>query len=82
MAATKTLNVYLPSGLYEEIEREAGRTGRTKGRVVRERLVHAVSSGPTGDAISDLFGMAKDLPADLSCQKDSVFGSYGADHHR
>jgi hypothetical protein len=80
MSVTKTLNVYLPDPLYSEISGEARRTHRTKGQVVRERLQS--SAAPTGAAIADLFGVAKDLPKKLSSSPDKVHSTYGADGHR
>ncbi len=79
MDATKTLNVYLPASLYREIEREARRSGKTKGAVVRDHLTKTISPALTGMAISDLFGVADDLPADLSVRKDGDFTHYGSD---
>lgn len=82
MSGTKTLNVYLPAELYEEIDREAVRSSRTKGGVVRDRLQRQSTPEITGDAISDLFGTANDLPVDLSARKDSEFRDYGQNGHR
>lgn len=79
MSATKTLNVYLPAALYREIEREARQTGRTKGGVVRDRLADEPPGAITGSAIADLFGVADDLPRDLSSKRDNAFAKYGAD---
>lgn len=79
MGASKTLNVYLPAALYREIEREARQTGKTKGGVVRERLGDERGGAITGCAIADLFGVADDLPPDLSVKKDKAFKSYGGD---
>ena len=81
MSASKTLNVYLPDDLYSEIAGEALRTGQTKGHVVRERLA-GLGGVPTGAAIADLFGVAKDLPRKLSAFPDGAFSKYGADGHR
>ena len=80
MSGSKTLNIYLPEELYSEIAREADLTGSTKGSVVRERLRRA-GSPPTGAMISDLFGVADDLPGDLSEAPDSTVSDYGADGH-
>jgi hypothetical protein len=81
MKDSRTLNVYLPDDLYSEISREARRTGQTKGRVVRERLAGR-GAAPTGAMISDLFGVAGDLPRQLSTAADKAFSKYGADGHR
>ena len=81
MGASKTLNVYLPDELYSEIAGEAQRTGQTKGHVVRERL-SGLGGVPTGAAIADLLGAAKDLPRKLSTAPDGAFSKYGADGHR
>jgi hypothetical protein len=81
MGATKTLNVYLPASLYREIEREARKTGKTKGGVVRDKLA-AQTMPATGSAIADLFGVANDLPADLSTKKDAEFREYGQGRFR
>lgn len=81
MHASKTLNVYLPDALYSEISGEARRTGRTKGHVVRERLAK-LGGAPTGAVIADLFGVARDLPRNLSTVTDRTFSKYGADGHR
>jgi hypothetical protein len=80
MSSTKTLNVYLPDGLYSEISGVARRTHRTKGQVVRDRLQS--SAAPTGAAIADLFGIAQDLPKTLSTSSDKTHSKYGADGHR
>ena len=82
MDGTKTLNVYLPADLYREIEREAQQSGKTKGGVVRERLTGSMAGSVTGSAIADLFGVADDLPADLSVREDRGFRDYGADRVR
>ena len=79
MGATKTLNIYLPDALYREIEREARKTGKTKGAVVRKRLADDPTGVITGSAIADLFGVADDLPPDLSVKKDAAFPDYGSD---
>ena len=82
MAATKTLNIYLPANLYREIEREARDSGKTKGAVVRDHLAAEFPAAATGAAIADLFGVADDLPPDLSSRKDNDFLSYGEDRVR
>lgn len=79
MASHKTLNIHLPEWLYREIEEEARQQNTTKGAVARQRLGGAIP-GQTGELISDLFGVADDLPSGLSEQKNP--GTYGDDHHR
>jgi hypothetical protein len=79
MGASTTLNVYLPAELYREIAGEAKRRGKTKGGVVRERLAGSDPAGVTGSAIADLFGVADDLPADLSRKRDNALVDYGRD---
>jgi hypothetical protein len=80
MAATRTLNVYLPDALYREIEREARKTGKSKGGIVRDRLTgEPPAAAVGGSAIADLFGVADDLPADLSSKNDRQFPHYGQD---
>jgi hypothetical protein len=76
MSSHKTLNVHLPEWLYREIEEEARQQKSTKGAVARQRL--SQKSAPKTEAlIGDLFGIADDLPEDLSEGKD--LGSYGHD---
>lgn len=79
MSSHKTLNIHLPEWLYREIETEARSQKTTKGAVARQRLGGTIS-GQTGELISDLFGVADDLPSDLSERKNP--GSYGDDNHR
>ena len=82
MGATKTLNVYLPADLYREIAREARDTGKTKGAVVRDHLASEWPAAVTGASIADLFGVADDLPPDLSSRKDNEVPGYGEDRVR
>jgi hypothetical protein len=82
MATTKTLNVYLPDQIYREIEREARKTGKSKGGIVRDRLAGQHPATVTGSAIADLFGVADDLPPDLSSLKDISIPGYGQNRLR
>jgi Arc/MetJ-type ribon-helix-helix transcriptional regulator len=69
----KTLTVRLPELLVAELERESRGRGCSKSDIVRERLQQGVT--PSGrqsaplDAIADLIGSVKGLPADLSARK-------------
>lgn len=79
MIPHKTLNVHLPEWLYRDIENQALRQKTTKGAVARERLGQ-IALLPNEKLIGDLFGIAKDLPSNLSTKKD--FPRYGQDGHR
>ncbi len=81
MPAARTLNVYLPGSVYAEIARVSAASGRTKGEVARERLARTAPA-PTGASIEDLFGVADDLPRNLSAARDKAFRDYGSDGHR
>jgi Arc/MetJ-type ribon-helix-helix transcriptional regulator len=79
----KTLTVRLPEPLAAEIESDARRRKISKSDVVRERLQSDPKKN-TGwpaslDAIGDLIGSIKDLPADISARKKEYLRatSYG-----
>ncbi len=69
----KTLTVRLPDALISQIEVESRRRRRSKSDIVRERLANAAASPrqrpATLDAIADLIGAVKGLPADLGANK-------------
>jgi hypothetical protein len=68
----KTLTVRLPETLVNQIEAESRERGLSKSDVVRERLSQAARIGrhpPSYEAIADLIGSVKGLPADLSTRK-------------
>lgn len=73
--------MYLPAEVYAEIEKASVASGRSKGEVARERLSGKMPA-PTGSMIADLFGLADDLPRNLSSMRDAAFRDYGADGHR
>jgi hypothetical protein len=84
----KTLTVRLPEALVSQIEAEARARKLPKSDIVRERL--SVSVGKPGrrpaslEAIADLIGSIKDLPADLSREKKKYLKAtgYGRKHSR
>ena len=69
----KTLTVRLPETLVIQIEAESRRRKLSKSDVVRERLSRTVPEHrqhpATYEAIADLIGSVKGLPADLSARK-------------
>jgi Arc/MetJ-type ribon-helix-helix transcriptional regulator len=68
----KTMTVRLPESLVNQIEAESRERGLSKSDVVRERLTQATRPGrrpPGYEAIADLIGSVKRLPADLSTRK-------------
>ena len=68
----KTLTVRLPEALVAQIEVESRERGLTKSDVVRERLTRITSPprrSASLEAIADLIGSVKGLPADLSTRK-------------
>jgi len=76
----KTLTVRLPDALVAEIEAECRQYQRSKSDVVRQRLSRQVRtrSRPAAfEAIADLIGSAKGLPADLSSQKKTYLKKRG-----
>lgn len=68
----RTLTVRLPDSLVNQIEAESRERGLSKSDVVRERLSQPTSPParpPSLEAIADLIGSVKGLPADLSTRK-------------
>ncbi len=69
----KTLTVRLPEELASQIEAESRQRKLSKSDVVRERLsVNAAQTPerqPSLEAIADLIGSVRGLPADLSANK-------------
>jgi len=84
----KTLTVRLPEKLVAEIENESRGRGCSKSDVVRERLQRAARparrQSSSFDLVSDLIGIADDMPADLSARKKEYLRStgYGRKRHR
>ena len=84
----KTLTVRLPEALVSQIEAEARARKLPKSDIVRERL--SLSAGKPGplpaslEAIADLIGSVKGLPADLSATKKKYLKAtgYGRKHPR
>ena len=76
----KTLTVRLPEPLVADIEEESRGRKLSKSDVVRERLTRAPRRrGRTAslDAIADLVGSVKGLPAGLSAHKKKYLQSTG-----
>jgi Arc/MetJ-type ribon-helix-helix transcriptional regulator len=75
----KTLTVRLPDALVAEIEAESRKRGRSKSDVVRERLSASATESSTRvpDAIADLVGSVKGLPADLSERAEEYLTTTG-----
>jgi len=76
----KTLTVRLPEPLVADIEEESRGRKLSKSDVVRERLTRAPrrrSRTASLDAIADLIGSVKSLPADLSAHKKKYLQSTG-----
>ena len=82
----KTLTVRLPEQLVAQIEAESRERRLSKSDVVRERLTTASNerADSTYDAIADLVGSVKGLPADLSARKKHYLKTtgYGRKRHR
>jgi hypothetical protein len=76
----KTLTVRLPASLVKDLETESRVRRCSKSDIVRERLTQANRSRtPTtlADAIADLAGSVKNLPADLSRRKKAYLKKTG-----
>jgi hypothetical protein len=66
----KSITVRLPDALVAEIEAESQERHWSKSDVVRERLSRKGEAQPKPlEAIADLVGSVKGLPADLSTRK-------------
>jgi Arc/MetJ-type ribon-helix-helix transcriptional regulator len=84
----KTLTVRLPERLVAQIEAESRRRNLSKSDIIRERLALAGSSRSQSlaahDAIADLIGSVKGLPADLSASTKKYLRAtrYGRKHPR
>jgi hypothetical protein len=84
----KTLTVRLPEALVAQIEAESRARKLPKSDIVRERLsLGAHKRGPRPpslEAIADLIGSVKGLPADLSAAKKKYLKAtgYGRKHPR
>jgi hypothetical protein len=83
----KTLTVRLPAAVVADLETESRERHCSKSDIVRERLTLAarsrVPAGPA-DAIADLVGSVKGLPADLSGRTKPYLKKtgYGREHPR
>ncbi len=77
----KTLTVRLPDPLAAAIEAESRRRKISKSGVVRERLQVASATPPGAgappEAIADLIGSVRGLPADLSARKKRYLRATG-----
>lgn len=75
----KILTVRLPEPLVADIEAESRGRKLSKSDVVRERLERAPRRRRRAsfDAIADLVGSVKGLPADLSARKKNYLHSTG-----
>jgi Arc/MetJ-type ribon-helix-helix transcriptional regulator len=77
----KTLTVRLPETLAAQIEAESRRRNLSKSDIIRERLALAGSSRGQSlavhDAIADLIGSVKGLPADLSANTKKYLRATG-----
>jgi Arc/MetJ-type ribon-helix-helix transcriptional regulator len=70
----KTLTVRLPPALVAQIEAESRERKLSKSDVVRERLTRDTAAPqrrrpPSVEAIADLIGSVRGMPADLSARK-------------
>jgi hypothetical protein len=69
----KTLTVRLPPALVAQIEAESRERKLSKSDIVRERLTRNTAAPqrrpPSVEAIVDLIGSVRGLPADLSARK-------------
>jgi Arc/MetJ-type ribon-helix-helix transcriptional regulator len=74
MPVVKTLTVRLPEAIAADIEAESKRRNISKSDVVREcleaRAYRSMGQGAPYEAIADLVGSVKGLPADLSKRAD------------